>query len=928
MVEDGEPALILTFSPREKNFPKESRFEPMNRPTHDFIKTLGAFFPLRNPSPTGVGEGGRRPDEGCRGKNKNCGADGERAGVRCASHHFGVHGKECVVPALGKSVRHELAPVQRGVAQKLLRNLLPLFVASFLTIAALLPASSFAKPLTSYSRITDSQIITNAVPLLARPLPLADVRLTGGPLKHAQDLDAAYLLSLDPDRMLYYLRERAGLPPKAKEGYGGWDGAGRQLTGHIAGHYLSAVSYMYAATGDPHFKQRADYIVAELNEIQAKQGDGYLGALLAGDNRNRAELVDGKKRFEDLGRGIIQSGGFDLNGMWSPWYVEHKLFAGLRDAYRFTGNRTALEVEIKFAAWADGILSRLTPTQIQKMLSTEFGGMNEVMADLYADTGDPRWLKACDYFEHHAVVDPLAQHHDILAGRHANTQVPKLMGELKRYVYSGNSTSGDAAKYFWDEVAYHHSFATGGHGKDEYFGEPDKLNNRVDGRTDESCNVYNMLKMTRLLFALQPDDRFAEFEERALFNHVLGSMDPADGRTCYMVPVGGGVTHEYQDMQNDFTCCVGSGMESHALHGDGIYYETGDQLWVNFYAPSVVNWKAEHARIEVQTDFPEGESASLKLTLTGRKTFTLALRRPAWAGDGFSVTINDRPAESLPTPGNYVELKRRWKNGDTVSLVLPKQLHAEPLSDNSRRVALLWGPLVLAGDLGPEDDQPTARESVPVFVTASQSIADWLKPVPGQPGNFRSVGAGREHDVDLVPFYRLHRRTYAAYWDLFTPEEWVKQAAALAAERERQHKLELATVAFAQPGEMQPERDFNQQGEASEPDRVLGHPGRRGRNWFSFDLPVETGHPMALVVTYCNDEWSKRTFQILANGQPIGEQTVAKDGTAPHFFDVEYALPNDVVRDKKKVTIRFQATNHNEIAAVFGLRMIRADAAR
>jgi DUF1680 family protein len=800
-------------------------------------------------------------------------------------------------------------------------------IAALLSGAGLVINAGAAKSSHTYAKISFSQVVTDAVPVLALPLPLADVRLTGGPLKHAQELDAEYLLSLEPDRMLFYLRQRAGLQPKAAKGYGGWDGDGRQLTGHIAGHYLSAVSYMFAATGDPRFKERADYLVSELKEIQDQQGDGYIGALLAGDGRRRAQLVDGKKRFEDLGRGVIQSGGFDLNGMWSPWYVEHKIFAGLRDAYRLTGNRTALEVEIKFAAWADGILSNLTADQIQQMLNTEFGGMNEVMADLYADTGDPRWLKAGDHFEHHAVVDPLAQHRDILAGKHANTQVPKLLGELKRYLYTGDENSGDAAKFFWDEVAYHHSFATGGHGKDEYFGEPDKLSNRVDGRTDESCNVYNMLKMSRLLFALQPDPKFAEFEERALFNHVLGSIDPDDGRTCYMVPVGRGVTREYQDMQDSFTCCVGTGMENHALHGDGIYYESDGRLWVNFYTPSVADWKTDQAKIEVQTDFPEGEAASLKVSLRARKSFTLALRRPSWAGDGFAVSINGKPVKQLPAAGTYVELKRRWKDGDTVALTLPKQLHAEPLPDNPRRVALMWGPLVLAGDLGPEE-QAAAREPWPVFVAANEPLGDWLKPVAAQPGDFRSVGAGRERDVNLVPFYRLHRRTYAAYWDIFTPGEWARRAAALAAEREHQHQLELSTVAYAQPGEMQPERDFNQQGEDSEPDRVLGRPCRRGHNWFSFDLPVEPAHPMALVVTYCNDEWRKRTFEILADGRHLAEQTVEKDGTAPHFFDTEYSVPADLVKDKKKVTIRFQATNHNEIAAVFGLRMIRAEALR
>src|SRR5437899_3061612 len=337
----------------------------------------------------------------------------------------------------------------------------------------------------------------------ARPLPLSSVRLLAGPLKNAQDLDAKYLLALEPDRMLSYLRQRAGLQSKAN-GYGGWDGGGRQLTGHIAGHYLSAVSLMWAATADARFKERADYIVKELAEIQNAQKDGYLGALM--DDQG----VDGKIRFQDLANGTIKSGGFDLNGLWSPWYVEHKIFAGLRDAYRLTGNRTALDVEIRFAGWVEKILSPLNDEQIQHMLATEFGGMNEVLADLYADTGDRRWLKLSDKFEHRAIVDPLANGQDILSGKHANTNVPKMLGELERYIYSGNETDGQAAKFFWDEVAEHHTFATGGHGKNEYFGQPDELNEMVNGRTAESCGTYNMIKMARALFSVDPEVRYAD----------------------------------------------------------------------------------------------------------------------------------------------------------------------------------------------------------------------------------------------------------------------------------------------------------------------------------------------------------------------------------------------------------------------------------
>jgi hypothetical protein len=764
--------------------------------------------------------------------------------------------------------------------------------------------------------------ITPAVPDVARPLPLAAVRLTGGPLKHAQDLDADYLLKLEPDRMMAYYRKRAGLEPKA-EGYAGWDGDGRNLTGHIAGHYLSGVSMMYAATGDQRFKERADYIVREMKEVQDKQGDGYLGA-----------LENGKEKFIEVSNGNIRSASFDLNGLWSPWYVLHKTYAGLRDAYRYTGNRAALEVEIKFAAWAEGILSKLDDAQTQKMLNTEFGGMNEIMADLYADTGDKRWLALSHRFDHRAVFEPLARGQDILPGLHGNTQVPKMLGHLARYAYTGDKNDGDAARFFWDSIVNHHSFATGGHGKDEYFGPPDVLSDRLDGRTAETCNVYNMIKMTRRLFALQPDIKYAEFHERALFNHILGSMDPEDGRTCYMVPVGHGVQHEYQRMFQSFTCCVGSGMESHALHGDGLYYESGDKLWVNLYAPSTARWETAGADLTMETNFPEGESANLKLALKAPKQFTLALRCPSWAGDGFAVKVNGQIVKAQAKPGSYVELKRNWKSGDTVAVTLPKTLRLEPTPDNARMAAIMWGPLVLAGDLGPERERGGGRAgqsvNIPSLVAAERPLTDWLKPVSGKPGNFRSDGVGREQDVELMPFYRLHRRVYSVYWDLFTPAEWEKKAAELAAEHERQRKREAATVSFAQPGETQSERDFNRQGDETSPGGMEGRRGRNAKKWFSFDMPVDAARLMTLIVTYHDEERQTRTFEILVDGARVGEQTIERHrpgNASRRFFDVEYAIPADLTRGKQKVTVRFQATGGNETATVFGVRLIRADQA-
>jgi DUF1680 family protein len=786
----------------------------------------------------------------------------------------------------------------------------------FLILAVLLPSVAGAQ--TPNAALDSEKRLVKA-----RPLPLENVRLTGGPLKHAQDLELEYLLALEPDRMLAYLRRSAKLEPKA-QGYGGWDGDGRQLTGHIAGHYLSAVAIAWAATGDQRFKDRANYLVSELKLIQDAQGDGYVGALM--DNSK----TDGKVLFQQLSQGIIRSGGFDLNGMWSPWYVEHKIFAGLRDAWRYTGNRTALDVETKFAAWAEGILAPLNDDQIQRMLATEFGGMNEVLADLYADTGDVRWLTLAGKFHHKAVVDRLAEKKDILPGIHGNTQVPKLYGALKVYLYTGNQQEGTAAKYFWDEVAQHHTFATGGNTRNEYFGQPDHLSDMIDGRTAETCNIYNMIKMARTLFSLEPDTRFADYHERALFNHILASQDPDDGRVCYMVPVGRGVQHEYQGKVQSFTCCVGSAMESHGLHADGLYYESGDKLWVNLYAPSIAEWKSAGVKLEVVTDLPIGQTATLKVTPQAPRKFTLALRRPFWAGSGFSVKVNGAVFKTAAPASSYVEIARTWKAGDTVELVMPKTLRKEPLADNPNRLAVTWGPLVLAGDLGPALSYQQAREprpEVPVLVAPDQPVANWLKPVDGKPGTYRTAGVGLKQDIDFVPFYELPRHRYAVYWDMYSPAEWSKREEDYRAREAKLKKLEAATVGFAQPGQMQAERDANQQGDGSSPVRVEDRFGRTASKWFSFDLPVDTAHPVTLIVTYSNENRGPSVCDVLVDGKKVGDQTGQRHSPEQlvRFYDVEYPLPAETVAGKNKVTVRFEATNGRSTPSVFGVRIVRSD---
>lgn len=784
--------------------------------------------------------------------------------------------------------------------------------------------------------------------LKAHPVPLTRVRLTGGPLKHAQDITRDYLLSLDPDRMLAFYRERAGLSPRA-QGYTGWDGGGRNLTGHIAGHHLSGVSLMYQATGDARFKARADYLVRELAEVQRKNGNGYVGAL------------EGlPEAFARLSKGDIKSGGFDLNGLWSPWYTLHKTYAGLRDAYRHTGNAQALQVEVGFAAWAEQVLAPLSDEQVQRMLLTEFGGMNEVFADLYADTNDARWLRLSHRFEHHAITQPLKRHQDNLSGKHGNCQIPKLIGSAVRYGYTGEMEDIVAASFFWDRVVRHHSYASGGHGLNEYWGAPDVLAPRVDGRAAETCNVYNMLKLTRRLFSLRPDAAYADFHERALFNHILASIDPADGRTSYMVPVGRGEQQEYQDMQRDFTCCVGSGMESHALHGLGVWYESSDTIWCNLFVPSTADFTLGKAKLALETSFPDGDSATIRVTLPSAKEFTLAVRRPYWAGDGFAIAVNGtavpQPAfatlsdpvaggraggignEATAPVSTYVRINRRWQDGDTVTLALPKSLQLEPTPDDPRVTAIMWGPLALAGDMGPrladidENAQTTPRTPVPMLVSTSRTVTDFVQPA-GALGDFRITGVARvpgengpAPDVALSPFYRTHRKRYSLYFDLVTPGQFDEKVVAMAAARDAEARVELATMGKVVVGNADSEKGANYRSEPA--DRPVGRNERRtqrnGTGWFAYDLPVDGDTQMSVVVTHFVEPGlppQLGPFDVLVDGTSVGPY-VPNYG-ASGFYRATYPIPQSLTQGKGVVTVRFQALGSGRIAPVFEVRTVR-----
>ena len=741
----------------------------------------------------------------------------------------------------------------------------------------------------------------------AQEFPLEDVRLLDGPFKDAMMRDAAYLLRLDPDRLLSGFRKEAGLTPRA-EVYGGWESM--TIAGHSLGHYLSACSLMFASTGDARFRERVKYIVSELETCQRANGNGYVAA-----------IPNGKKIFQEVSAGEIRVKPFDLNGGWVPWYTLHKLFAGLLDVHRYCQNTEALNIAVKLADWADATVANLTEEQFQHMLGCEHGGMNEVLAELYARTGNERYLKLSRRFHHKAVLEPLARQEDRLQGLHANTQIPKLIGLARRYELTSDVADKTAAEFFWDRVVHHHSYVNGGNSDNERFGPPDKLSNRLGDNMSETCNTYNMLKLTRHLFEWHASAEYADYYERALYNHILASQDPDDGMVCYYVPLKANSRKEYSKPFDSFWCCVGTGMENHAKYGEAIYFHNTDSIWVNLFIPSELTWREKRVTLRQETRYPESEKVSFTIKAQRPAAFSLRLRYPGWA-QSVSVSVNSGQQKVDAKPGSFIELKRTWKNGDRVELTIPMSLRLEAIPDNPHRVAILYGPTVLAGDLGAEDQSGTLT---PALVADGNEPSKWMKPVAeAQPVTFRTVSVGRPWDVTLYPFYRMHHKRYAVYWDVLNEQQWVEREANYKKELERLRRLEAATIDFVQPNETQIERDHNMQGERTEAGENSGRKWRHARDggWLSFDLKVLPDRPVALVCSYWGSETGPRNFDIIVDGKKIAAQSLQNDKPG-EFFDVTYQIPQELTRGKNKITIRFQAQPGNLAGGFYGVRIIR-----
>ena len=611
--------------------------------------------------------------------------------------------------------------------------------------------------------------------LAARPFALGDVRLLDSPFKEAMVRNADYLLSIEPDRLLHNTRRYAGLAPKG-ESYGGWETHG--IAGHTLGHYLTALSQQFAATGDARFRRRIDYIVAEMAECQAAYGDGYIGALPP------LEL----QTLRNFREGIVETEGpFNFKGgAWVPWYTEHKVLNGLKDAWLVGGNLQARDVALKLADWVGAITAGLTPAQLQTMLSVEQGGMMDVLVDLYVHTGDRRYLETSRRFYHRAVLDPLLAHRDELPGKHSNTQIPKIIGEARTYEATGDPQARAIADYFWDLIAHHYSYVIGGNSENERLFPESTMSQHLAANTAQTCNTYNMLKLTEHVFGWEPRTDCADFYERALYNDILASQEPKLGMFTYFMSLKPGLFKTYSTPFDSFWCCVGTGMENHTKYGEAIYFHGADDLYVNLFIASSLTWAQKGFAMEQRTDYPIGNRTVLTVTSDPTAPLAIKVRCPGWAAGALALELNGQPLGTAAAPGTYAVIRRAWKKGDRIAVTIPMAVRVEAMPDAPDKVAFLYGPVVLAADLGPapqSDTVPYAERqdanvdadavAVPVLVRGEAPLEKAV--VRSADGSlvFHTVGVGS--DVTLRPFWEIKYDRYNVYWDVLTREQWSRR---------------------------------------------------------------------------------------------------------------------------------------------------------
>ena len=766
--------------------------------------------------------------------------------------------------------------------------------------------------------------------LYSDEFPLGDVKLLDGPLQKARDLNVQTLLQYDCDRLLAPYRTQAGLEPR-KKAYPNWDG----LDGHVGGHYLAAMA-MNAATGNDECRRRMEYMLAELQECADANvknhpdwGKGYVGG-----------MPDSENIWSNFKKGDFRV----YSRAWAPFYNIHKMYAGLRDAWLYCGNELAKTLFLGFCDWAIDLTAGLTDAQMEQMMGNEHGGMNEVLVDAYAITGDAKYLTVARRFSHRMLLDPMSQRVDRLDNLHANTQVPKAVGFARIAELCGDETFNDAAEFFWDVVTGERSLAFGGNSRREHFPSREACTdfiNDIDG--PESCNTFNMLRLTEHLHRRNPDARYADYYELATFNHILSTQHPEHGGYVYFTPARPRHYRNYSAPNEAMWCCVGTGMENHGKYGQFIYTHKGNALFVNLFVSSELNWREKGVTLRQETGFPYGETS--RITVTGGKgTFPVLVRYPGWVKPGeFSVRVNGKPVEVITGPGSYVSIDRKWKKGDVIDINFPMHSSVKYLPNVPQYVALMHGPILLGMKTGTEDlahliaddsrfgqyasGAKLPLDGAPILIDDHiDRVVDHLKPISGKPLHY-TLDIKMENPIrnEIQPFFEIHDARYMMYWLTLSEQGYKDYLEGLArAEKERQ-ELEARTVDKVQPGEQQPETDHKMETDGSftgNTNDVFFRDARNGR-FFSYLMKTDGRTDLSLRLQFWGvGEWKTHEFDIFVDDALLASVNNTGTNRISEFKYETFPSPASLLEGKDQVRVKFVAKPGKQVGEIYGVRLV------
>lgn len=757
--------------------------------------------------------------------------------------------------------------------------------------------------------------------------PLETVRLSESVFSKAMKADYKYLMALEPDRLLAPYLKEAGLKPKANN-YPNWENTG--LDGHIGGHYISALSLMYASTGDSAIQQRIDYMISELERCQKASPDGYISG-----------VPDGKKIWKEIKQGNIRASGFGLNDRWVPLYNIHKLYSGLRDAYWYAKNEKAKAMLIRLTDWMMNEVSGLSDEQIQDMLRSEHGGLNEVFADVYEITHDQKYLKLAHRVSHQTILSPLLTGEDKLTGLHANTQIPKVIGYKRIADLENNTSWSNAADFFWHNVTEKRSSVIGGNSVSEHFNPVNDFSSMIKSiEGPETCNTYNMLKLTKELYATLPESYYIDYYEKALYNHILSTENHDQGGFVYFTPMRPGHYRVYSQPQTSFWCCVGSGMENHAKYGEMIYARSEKDLYVNLFIPSTLTWKQQKVVLRQVNNFPEAAETTLIFDAAGKSEFDLKLRCPEWTTPSeVKILVNGKQERAQRGSDGYFTLTKKWKKGDVVKMTLPMHLSAEQLPDRSSYYAFKYGPVVLAAKYGTENQQGLLADDsrgghiahgpqiplneIPVILGSPSEVVSHVTPLNSKPLNFAVTGLYPSEKfgkgLDLVPFYSIQAERYILYWPQADKNEIENTLKQRAKEEAETRKLDMITADKIQLGEQQPESDHFIESKDSGTGYMEDRHFRDAKGWFSYRMKNNGKNASYLYLLYF-DANANRTLNIEINGKKIMAQNLeGKSGAFPQYLVIP--IP-DSEKNKENLSVKFLADEKLMTAKVIELRLL------